>query len=60
MNNVKKVTSAGMCVGCGACGDCEHITFENNALGFPAPVIDKGCTNCGECLQKCIYWDEEE
>ncbi|MBO5111181.1 MAG: hypothetical protein J6D21_10775 [Clostridia bacterium] len=58
MNNVKTVTDAGLCVGCGDCKGCVHITFQRNALGFPAPVVDEGCTHCGECLKKCIYWDD--
>ena len=58
MNNVKKVTDAGICVGCGACDGCKHITFQENALGFPAPVIDDTCENCGKCLEKCIYAEE--
>ena len=59
MNNVTKVTDVGRCVGCGACTGCEHITFKTNALGFPAPVVDANCSNCGECLAQCIYWDDE-
>ncbi|MBQ9121372.1 MAG: hypothetical protein IJY12_03285 [Clostridia bacterium] len=59
MNNVKKVTDAGLCVGCSACDGCVHITFQNNELGFPAPVVDESCKNCGDCLGKCIYWDDE-
>jgi len=53
MNSIQKVTDAGICTG------CEHITFAINELGFPAPVVDKDCINCGDCLQKCIYWDDE-
>lgn len=60
MNNIKKVTDAGICVGCGCCDGCEHITFKNNDLGFHAPIVDEGCVNCGECLKQCIYWEEEE
>jgi len=59
MDNVRKVTDAGICVGCGACDGCEHITFKNNHLGFLAPVVDNSCINCGDCLKKCIYWDDE-
>ena len=60
MNNIQRITDAGMCVGCGACEGCEHITFKYNELGFPAPVVDEKCDNCGECLQKCIYWAEND
>ena len=60
MNNISMVTDMGICVGCGSCIGCEHIEFKNNELGFPAPVVDDNCTNCGECLQKCIYWDDED
>ena len=49
----------GICTGCGSCAGCEHITFKNNELGFPAPIVDENCKNCGECLKKCIYWDAE-
>lgn len=55
MNNVSKVTNLGMCVGCGSCNGCEHITFEENELGFPAPIVDEKCKQCGACLSKCIY-----
>lgn len=51
MNNVKEVTDMGICVGCGSCAGCEHITFKNNELGFPAPVVDDNCKDCGECLK---------
>ena len=33
MNNVSKITSIGMCVGCGSCNICEHISFEDNEFG---------------------------
>jgi len=56
MNNITKVTKSGMCVGCGACSGCEHITFKENELGFPAPEVDETCIQCGECLNKCIYF----
>lgn len=55
MNNVSKITSMGMCVGCGSCNVCEHITLKENELGFPAPVVDEWCINCGKCLSECIY-----
>ncbi|MDE6641178.1 MAG: hypothetical protein K2K63_11690 [Acetatifactor sp.] len=54
-NNVTKITEKGMCVGCGSCGVCKHITFVNNELGFPAPVVDDTCESCGKCLIECIY-----
>ena len=59
MNNIEKVTNAGVCVGCGNCDGCEHIIFKINEMGFPAPVVDEECRNCGECLNKCIYWNED-
>lgn len=55
MNNITKITEAGICVGCGSCGGCEHITFVNNKQGFPAPVVDENCLHCGTCLSNCIY-----
>ena len=54
-NNITKITEAGMCAGCGSCGGCKHITFVNCELGFPAPVVDDACENCGKCLSECIY-----
>ncbi len=54
-NNVSQITEAGICVGCGACSGCEHIKFETNHLGFPAPIVDENCIQCGTCLSKCIY-----
>ena len=59
-NNVSKIAQLGMCVGCGACDGCEHISVETNLLGFPTPVIDENCTQCGECLSNCIYNPENE
>ena len=59
MNNVKLVTGAGMCVGCGACAVCEYITFKNNELGFPVPVVDEQCDDCGECLKYCDYGNND-
>ena len=44
-----------MCTGCGMCIGCEHITFENSALGFPVPTVDDSCIHCGICLSKCIF-----
>ena len=59
MNNVMKVVEMGMCVGCGSC-NCEHITFRINELGFPAPVVDDKCADCGQCLATCIYNPDRE
>lgn len=58
MNNVTKLVELGLCVGCHACS-CEHITFERNQYGFVSPVVDENCTNCGECLNQCIYFDKD-
>lgn len=58
MENISKVTEIGICVGCGGCSDCEHITFENNKFDFPAPVVDDACNHCGVCLSKCIFYCE--
>lgn len=55
MNNITKITEAGTCVGCGSCDICEHISFVNNKLGFPSPVVDENCTHCGDCLKNCIF-----
>jgi len=33
----------------------EELAFRTNELGFPAPVVDENCTNCGQCLAVCIY-----
>ena len=60
MNNVSKITSMGMCVGCGSCNVCEHISLKENELGFTAPVVDAGCINCGKCLSECIYDPDRE
>ena len=54
MNNVMKIVEMGMCTGCGICS-CEHITFQTNVLGFPAPVVEDKCSHCGQCLAACIY-----
>lgn len=60
VNNITQITAAGICVGCGSCSSCEHITFINNQLGFPAPVVDEKCTNCGSCLSACPYHYDDE
>ena len=57
MDNITKVVVSGLCTGCRAC-NCEHIVFVKNDNGFPSPVVDNNCTNCGECLKQCIYFDE--
>lgn len=59
-NNISKIVSAGVCVGCGACNVCEHIVFEKNPLGFPSPRVDDGCVDCGRCLKLCIYDTDAE
>ena len=59
-NNVSQITEAGICVGCGACSGCEYIKFETNHLGFPAPIVDENCIQCGTCLSKCIYNPEDQ
>ena len=59
-NNISGIVSAGLCVGCGACDVCEHITFEKSPLGFPAPRADDGCIGCGRCLSMCIYDPDAE
>lgn len=53
--NITRITSLGVCTGCGACASCNHITFAQNALGFPAPLVDENCVNCGKCLEQCIF-----
>lgn len=55
VQNVRKMTDLGMCTGCRACDICPHILFFPNRLGFPAPVVDGGCANCGKCLATCVY-----
>ena len=60
MNTVLKILDLGMCVGCGSCNICEHITFVTNAFGVPVPQIDAGCTECGKCLKACIYDPDAE
>lgn len=55
MKNVKAITDAGICTGCGACDICENIVFENGTWGFPMPRIGENCIGCGKCLSMCIY-----
>ena len=55
MNNISRIVNSGVCTGCNACNDCEHITFIKNQYGFYSPVVDDKCNNCGQCLKECIY-----
>ena len=55
MANIRKVTELLQCTGCGACDVCAHISFETNELGFPAPVVDDACEDCGRCLAACPF-----
>ncbi len=61
--NVSQIVAQGLCTGCAACASCKHIHMENCAQGFPVPIIDAECTDCGRCLHACIYdpdWEDEE
>ena len=59
MNNVMKIVELGICVGCQACS-CEYISFSKNKNGFPSPIVDEKCTQCGKCLTQCIYNPEDD
>ena len=58
--NVASIVDSGRCTGCGACAGCEHITLRMGSLGFPAPVVDEACKQCGQCLAQCIYDPDRE
>lgn len=60
MESVLKIVNLGMCVGCGACNVCKHITLQENELGFCSPIIDETCEHCGKCLAFCIYDPDRE
>ena len=32
---------------------------KNNELGFPVPVVDEQCDDCGECLKYCDYGNND-
>jgi len=62
MNNIMKVVQSGLCTGCSACSDCEHISFSLNNQGFYSPTVDENCNDCGNCIKKCIFsaqYDED-
>lgn len=42
MDNITRITALGMCTGCGACLNCEHLHLERSSLGFDIPVPDEG------------------
>lgn len=54
MKGIQMVIDLGICTGCYACeGVCPHISFQQVKNVFLTPVVDKGCTSCGECLKFC-------
>lgn len=59
-NNVTRIVQSGACTGCNACAVCEHIHFEKNQYGVPVPVVDKQCTDCGNCIMQCLYDPDRE
>lgn len=59
INSIMKIVELGLCVGCCEC-ECEHILFKENQNGFPVPVVDEKCTDCGRCLSQCIYNPEND
>lgn len=60
MNNVARIVQSGVCTGCNACAGCEHIHFEKNQYGFSVPVIDDHCTDCGTCIEQCLFDPDRE
>lgn len=60
MDNITRITALGMCTGCGACLNCEHLHLEHSPLGFDIPVPDEGCTHCGKCVKACVFDPERE
>lgn len=59
MDNIMRIVKMGMCIGCCACS-CEHITYKENELGFPTPIVDEKCILCGNCLKQCPLNPEQE
>lgn len=55
MSNIMQIVNTGVCTGCNACNCCEHISFQKNQQGFYTPVVDDKCSNCGKCLEQCIF-----
>lgn len=55
MDNVRRIVDAGVCTGCGACLGCEHLRLERSPLGFDVPAPDENCTQCGKCVEACIF-----
>lgn len=60
MDNITRITALGLCTGCGACLNCEHLHPERSPLGFDIPVPDEGCTRCGKCVKVCIFDPDRE
>ena len=60
VDNITRITALGMCTGCGACLNCEHLHLERSPLGFDIPVPDEGCIHCGRCVAACVFDPERE
>ena len=64
MPSVDEIVNNGKCIGCMACislckfGD--GLEIKEGSLGYPVPIKNKNCDNCGICLKECPSVENDE
>ena len=64
MANVDEIVNNLKCIGCMACISlCKYgngLETKEGKFGFPVPIKDKNCDNCGTCLSECPSVEKDE